>query len=288
MTDDGLAGLFERAVQDLDPGVPEIVGRAERLGRRMRTRRRMWALGSCLALAALGAGTLAAAPPLARSPDTRATAGTTRAQARPKPARRGKQSGATSVSPQPTWVSPKSAAFRRVPAMPYQMPVPQMLRVLRKLLPAHATVSSVDLRSAQAGTLEIDYNDGHGAVDLQLSAFPGTAYGWATPTCPDPPPANKARRPRGALPVSCAIRKLPGGSVESDAVGGTDLFGFYDYEIYESRPDGTTVTIQVGNGTIRSRPHVDRARPPGSMAGWEAVADNPAWHVEPGWQQVLG
>ena len=75
------------------------------------------------------------------------------------------------------------------------------------------------------------------------------------------------------------MRTLPGGSVERDAVMYADSFGFYGYDIYDTRPDGITVFIQVGNGTLNGLPQVDRATPPGSMAQWEAVVESPAWHV---------
>ena len=38
MTEDDFAGLFERAVQDLDPAVHSIVAGAEQRGRRLRAR----------------------------------------------------------------------------------------------------------------------------------------------------------------------------------------------------------------------------------------------------------
>jgi len=75
------------------------------------------------------------------------------------------------------------------------------------------------------------------------------------------------------------MRNLPDGSVERDAVMYADDFGFYGYDIYDLRPDGVTVFIQAGNGINHTLPHVDRARPPGSMAEWEAVVENPAWHL---------
>lgn len=70
---------------------------------------------------------------------------------------------------------------------------------------------------------------------------------------------------------------LPDGSIERDAVENADEYGFYGYSIYDQRPDGITVFIQVANGTNHLRPQVGRPRPPGSMAAWEAVAENPAW-----------
>jgi len=282
MTDDGLAELFERATADLDPGVPAIVGRAERLGRRMRTRLRMWmAVGSCLALAALGAAGLGAAAMLAHPQGARMAGGVAGDQAGRKPSERGGQaSPVASASPTPS----ASAGSSGMLAPGYQMPIGQMLRVLRKLLPAGSTVSNLNPYSAQDGMLQVDYNDGQGAVDLIVSVDPTAQY--APLNCPTPLWPNEGPRPSGALPISCAMRTLPDGSIERDAVENADAYGFYGYSIYDQRPDGITVFIQVANGTNHFTPQVDRARPPGSMAEWEALAENPAWHLKPGWHLV--
>src|SRR5258708_12214916 len=88
ITGDGLADLFEGAVRDLDPGVHAIVGRAEHLGRRLRTRLRVWmALGSCLVVAALAGTALAAGVPLAHPPGARVAPAALRSQASATPAR---------------------------------------------------------------------------------------------------------------------------------------------------------------------------------------------------------
>lgn len=52
-------------------------------------------------------------------------------------------------------------------------------------------------------------------------------------------------------------------------------------------PDGITVSVQVGNGTLGGWPHnaragwpwIDRAVPPGSMALWTAIAESEKWHL---------
>jgi hypothetical protein len=101
--------------------------------------------------------------------------------------------------------------------------------------------------------------------------------------CPKPLWTDEGQRPAGALPISCAMRTLPDGSIERDAVMYADAYGFYGYGIYDQRPDGVTVFIQVANGINHTLPQVDRAQPPGSMAKWEAVVENPAWHLKKGW-----
>src|SRR5450759_979300 len=51
LTDDGIADLFDKVAADLDPPVGAIVGRSERLGRRLRARRRAGtAAGNALAV----------------------------------------------------------------------------------------------------------------------------------------------------------------------------------------------------------------------------------------------
>jgi len=105
--------------------------------------------------------------------------------------------------------------------------------------------------------------------------------------CPSPLWRDEGQRPAGALPISCVRRVLADGSVERDAVSYADGAGFYGYLIEDRRPDGITVWLQVGNGTLAGSPHyskagwpyVDRARPPGSMALWTSIVESPQWHL---------
>ena len=165
------------------------------------------------------------------------------------------------------------------------MSIGQMLDVLHRLLPAGSTFSNVNPYAAADGTLEVDYNDGQGAVDLQLEINPTATFTYRTLACDNPLWPDEGQRPAGAPPISCAMRRLPDGSIERDWVTNVNPFGFYGYNIYDQRPDGITVLIQVADGTNHwPRPYIDRARPPGSMAEWEAVVENPAWHLKKGWQ----
>jgi hypothetical protein len=284
ITEDGMADLFERAVRDLDPAVHAIVGRAEHLGRRLRTRLRVWmALGSCLLVAALAGTALAAGVPLAHHPGARVAPAALRSQASTRPARTRHASpkpSDRSSPPRPSRTSYPAGGFAQL-APGYQMTTGQMLHVLRSLLPAGSAVSNVNPYSATDGTLEVDYNDGQGAVDLIIAIDPTAMY--SPLSCPTPLWTDEGHRPAGALPISCAMRTLPGGGIERDAVMYADAYGFYGYNIYDQRPDGITVFIQVANGINHTLPQVDRARPPGSMAEWEAVAENPAWHLRKGW-----
>jgi hypothetical protein len=279
ITEDAIADLFEKAVQDLDPAVQAILIQAEQRGRRLRARRRAWlALGSGLVVAALAAAAFAAPLAPAHREAARLPAGATHhhpgtGRPRPKPSAHSPSPGRRGAG-YPIGRPPKLAPG-------YQMPTEQMLRVLESLLPAGSTVSNVNPYAAMDGTLEVDYNDGRGAVDVQIFIDPTVMF--APLSCPKRLWPNEGPRPRGALPVSCAMRTLPDGSIERDAVYNSDSFGWYAFSVYDQRPDGITVDISVGNGIIHTLPQVDRARPPGTLGEWEALAENPQWHLKKGW-----
>jgi hypothetical protein len=274
VTDDQIAGLFERVSQDLDPEIGTIVAQGELLGRRLRRRRRAGAAaGSALAVVVVAgisvAGGLHPSHPFVRAPGpANSPVGT---------GPHGHPSHATRPVPRPhhNLAGPSPKASRKASAGP-GMTRHQMLGTLRRLLPAGSVLSHV-VTDTTRGALEVDYNDGQGAVDLMIDV----SRTWTSPplNCPHPLWADEGTRPAGALPISCVMRNLPDGSVERDAVMYADEFGFYGYDIYDLRPDGVTVFIQVGNGINHTLPQVDRARPPGSMAEWEAVTENPAWHL---------
>jgi hypothetical protein len=284
ITEDALADLFEKAVHDLDPAIQAILIGAEQHGRRLRKRRRIWlALGSGLVVVALAGAALAAGVPLAHHQGAQLAAGATHRHPSTKHARtshaRPKPSGDRPSPAPPGGSSPPGSLPGVAPG--YGMTTGQMLHVLRSLLPPGSTVSNVNPYSSGDGSLEADYNDGQGAVDIQVNVAPTATFDPLY--CPKPLWPNEGPRPAGALPISCAMRTLPDGSVERDAVYNADVKSWYAYSVYDQRPDGITVDIEVGNGVIHGWPSVDRARPPGSMAEWEAVAENPAWHLKKGW-----
>jgi hypothetical protein len=298
-TDDELTALFERAVADLAPDVNFIVRQAEQLGRRLRRRMRIRrAAGSGLAVIAVvgvAAGAWLAHPlsSLGGYTDAGASkAGSAASSAHPvsTPARHIRaRAGLHATSAQPT-------------ATPHPALAPmtrrQMLRTLRSLLPAGAVLTDVSTQTTP-GNLEVNYNDGNGKVDVMIDITPfsevvnsdpgtmikqpGTSVSLPTVlrlSCPDPLWTDEGTRPAGALPISCLVRTPPGGGVERDAVMYTDAYGFYGYDIYDQRPDGIEVFIQVANGYFDPYlPHVDRATPPGSMSLWESVVESPAWHA---------
>jgi hypothetical protein len=267
VTDEQIVELFDKVVRDINPQVGGIIRRAELLGRRRRARRRAAiAAGNAAAIAVVAGVSLVVGTHHAPLGPVRPVAGAAAGHrsARPSP----RASRAPSPSPSP---SPSPGALTGGGMTPAHM-----LVTLRGLLPAGSVLSDAFPGTAR-GDLEVDDNDGKGAVDLMIEVFPPGTISQVT--CPDPLWTDEGPRPAGALPVSCAMRTLPGGGVERDAVMYNDSYGFYGYDIYDTRPDGVTVMIQVGNGTLHGLPNVDRATPPGSMAQWEAVVESPAWHV---------
>jgi hypothetical protein len=279
-TEDDLSELFDRAVRDLDPAVHPIVAEAERRGRRLRTQRRAGqALGGGF-VAVLTATAVLAGMSLIHPGSALVAAGS-------RGHHSGKNTGASraSESPSPT-ISPEVSPAPGIHVTPSistpgksapgdLMPAAQMLATLKNLLPAGSTLGYVNPYATESGNVEVDYNDGNGAVDLQLSVEPSSMF--SPLSCPTPLWTDEGTRPAGALPISCAMRTLPDGSIERDAVYYADAYGFYGYSVYDQRPNGITVDLEVGNGILHGLPQVDRAQPPGSMAQWEALAENPGW-----------
>jgi hypothetical protein len=276
-TDDELTALFDRAVADLTPNVNVIVQRAEQLGRKLRRRMRIRrAAGTgvaVLAVSGVGAGAWLAHPlgslgGSANGGPALAGAAASSGQPVSTPAsKHSTQPGLHTVSESPT-VTPTPAST--------PMTRHQMLRTLRGLLPAGAVLTDDPSAANRPGSLEVNYNDGQGKVDLMINIGP---VDQTALTCPNPLWTDEGTRPAGALPISCAVRTPPGGGVERDAVMYADSYGFYGYDIYDQRPDNVVVFIQVANGYFDPYlPHVDRATPPGSMSLWESVVESPAWH----------
>jgi hypothetical protein len=274
ITEDTLASFFERATRDLDPAVNDLITGAERRGRRLRIRRRIWlALGSGFVVVALAGTALVAGAALAHPQAGRLAAG----------ARHPTPTHPVATHPTATHPTSTSSAGSNPPlGRGYRMSEGQMLHILRRLLPTGAILSNVNPYLAKEGSLEVDYNDGDGAVDLIIDVSPTATYGSSVLNCPKWWWTNDGPRPAGALPISCVVRRLPDGGIERDAVSYADAQSFYGYNIYDERPDGITVFLQVGNGINHTLPQVDRARPPGTMAGWERLAENPAWRLKKG------
>jgi hypothetical protein len=300
-TDEDLAELFDRAVADLTPNVSAIVREAERLGRRLRRRIRLWRVaGSALTVIAVAAAGIGAwlAHPLGilggHANVSLGIGGQAPVSSRSLSAAAGyHRARASAPASRQQSVAPHAASK---PMMPRQM-----LRILRGMLPAGAVLTKDPTATNGPGALEVNYNDGRGKVDIMLEITPfdqvlsEQQYATSSPSlgpdgkplpsvlalsCPNPLWTDEGQRPAGALPISCALRTPPGGGVERDAVMYADGYGFYGYDIYDQRPDGVQVFIQVGNGYFDPYlPHVDRATPPGSMSQWESVVDSPAWHA---------
>jgi hypothetical protein len=276
MVQEPIAQLLEKVAAQLHPEIDKLLDEGEDRGRRLRARRRArTAAGNFLALATiLAAGLtfgLRDSPGWAPPTTLAGASGTSLADApAPSTAR-----SPTSVMPPP--IASMPAPKLSTPASAAGLTRSQMLDTLRSLLPAGAQLSHVSTDTGP-GALEVDYDDGHGAVDLIVTVTPTNATTKSL-TCPHPLWSDEGTRPAGALPISCTMRTPHGGGVERDAVMYADSFGFYGYNIHDQRPDGVTVFIQVANGINHTLPQVDRATPPGSMKGWTTLAENPAWKL---------
>ena len=150
-----------------------------------------------------------------------------------------------------------------------------MLDMLRPLLPSDATISvNNDLA---VDTLNIDYDDGRGTVELAINI--SSAKRPPTPLeCPGSLGRDEGPRPDGAPPIGCTVRFPPSGGVETVIVTPAQNGGWYQYLIDDARPDGTNVSVQVANGPNHSVPLPYRTTPPGTLAQWEEIAENPIWH----------
>jgi hypothetical protein len=182
------------------------------------------------------------------------------------------------------------------------MTTAQILAALRGMLPPASAMSYVEGISVGGETgVASQYNDGQGNVAFSIDIMPSYLGPPAFPmNCSNPfgnPSLANVPAPPGGVPPSCVMRNLPDGSTERDVVTpappGTP--GAYDYEIAVFRPDGTEVVLTIsnqasscwlqanktGSGSTSVCPSdpASLPRPPGSMAEWEAVAENPVWRV---------
>jgi hypothetical protein len=276
LTDAEIADLFDRAAADLEPAIGAIIGRAERQGRRMRTRRRTYlAAGNVLAVGAIAVASavIGTAGGPATGPASAGAAGISAS------------AGAGPHAPRSPGIHHRlrhglrhPKAIRSGVAVRGPMTRRQIIAMLRTMLPASSTISHVQ-RGIVGESVEFDYNDGKGAVDFILAIQPAS-MSKAHLACPRPPwNGDEGPRPAGALPISCVMRTLADGSTERDWVTGADVKSFYGYNIWLIRRDGVAVFLQVGNGINHILPQVDRAVPPGSMAEWIKLVESPAWHL---------
>jgi hypothetical protein len=291
LTDEEIGELMKRATAELCPPAAPIISQAERRGRRLRRRRLAWiAGGNVAAVVAIAAVVAAVSLPAGLRPSgSQAGAGSAARASDAGPAASHTRKGHEGGTHQKAGKKPRPAVTTK-PRRP--MTTSQMLSVLRSLLPAGSVFTDPRKAwpSATDGTLDVNYNDGRGQVDIivdvtpftqvttgnQLSG-PGTVLAL---TCPHPLWKDEGARPAGALPISCQVRHLPGGGIERDAVMYADSYGFYGFGLYDQRTDGVEVFIQVANGYFDPYlPHVDRARPPGTMKLWEQVVESPLWRA---------
>lgn len=253
MAEDPLAELFERVIEELHPEIESIVEAAESRGRRLRTRRRVRiAVGNTLAVAVVAVGGTAFAlhRQAPQPPQTPASVGgsaehsmsvkpspITNGQA-PQPSPSVGPGSATATAGPSLGASPQYIFTATPSALPPEL---QIYDDLKPLLPAGSQVSDMSA-GAPPGWFDADYNDGRGVVDFMLqNSAPGPDS--VTLTCPAQSGPGGGTQPSGWLPPSCAVRTLPDGSIERDAV------------------------TQVDSGTMQE---------------WEAVVENPVWQTGTG------
>ncbi|HWF80100.1 MAG TPA: hypothetical protein VN695_05900 [Streptosporangiaceae bacterium] len=297
MVDDDITSIFMAVAQDIEPDMATVIAEATRQGRIRRARRRLAvALTAGVSVVAIAVAVTVAAQLASRTAGGSAPAGP------------GGHRHARATKPK---------AHHARPAVPLAhgpgMAPTQMLAVLRTLLPKGEVtyVAPYYMR----GWLELNFDDSKGAVDMivdvsgpetmaQLKAelrYPNV--GWPSASqlrqdlkrankrdelyCPNPLYKDEGKRPAGAPPITCTRSVLASGDIVRKLVTEADVAGYYDYAVDISRPDGVTVSIDVGNGTLEGTPHlakqgwpwVDRAVPPGSLDFWETVVASPKWHL---------
>ena len=200
MVTDDLSSIFSDVAQQLEPDLAPIINEATRRGRRMKARRRIAiAFSAGATVLAIAVGTTVGAGLAGWSVQGS------------KPTSPGRHRTAN-LKPKPH----HSPTITRVPQEHGQgMTSKQLLAVLRTLLrtllPA-GEVTYVD-PTWPRGNLEVNFNDGQGAVDIQLSVTPTNAIGSDPLVCPNPPTKDEGKRPAGALPISCTTVTLGNGDI---------------------------------------------------------------------------
>jgi hypothetical protein len=262
MTEEEIARLFDRAVSNLDwPGLDTAISGAQREARLVRRRRRVSLVaGGALAAGMAGVVVAVAAGGLPQVLGSTSSPGPVSASASPS-------QSATTPSPTPSQsIGPPTTG-------------PQILATLKTLLPPGFTISNVRPLQSDGGSLwlELDYNNGQGAVDFSVVISPpGTDPGFES--CSD---IQKGYAP-GILtgPLNCTMSTLPDGSKEVDLLT-PPATGFYDLEVMVLKPDGYEIELSVADGNLDTpgQDTVTQPKPPGSFAQWSAVADSPAWHL---------
>jgi hypothetical protein len=266
MVDDDIVEIFATVAQDIEPDLAVVIGEATRQGRRRRARRR-------LAIACTASASVVV---IAVAATVAAQLASARVHGSP-PAGHGGHRHQQALKPQ------GHHARAAVPqAHGPGMRASRMLAALRTLLPPGKITYVARYPFTSRGSLELNFDDGKGAADIILSVAP-----TIQPDYCEPPLKNDGKRPPGAAPQSCTRSVLRNGDVVLSLVTAADFAGYYNYAVYLSRPDGVTVEINVGNGTLQGVPHqgkqgwpwVNRAVPPGSLTIWQRVAMSPKWHL---------
>jgi hypothetical protein len=246
MTEEEIAGIFDRVAQDLTlPGAEAVIDGAERHGRRLRARRRAF-LGAGSALAVTAVIVAAVAGPRLASGQ-----------------RAGSHRGGL-TTPASTSVPTQGAAATPLGAA-------RAMADLKAMLPAGSAVTQADeSQDPVAGTqINFTYDDGGEPVDFYFAIVPGGSDGPANP-------GDLLTACAGALPQSCTKRTLPDGDVEIDQAGAGEPAGSYSMKVDLVKADGLVISLWISGRNPDGKP-LTRTVSPGSFAGWNAVAQSPDW-----------
>jgi hypothetical protein len=276
MVTDDLTTIFSDVAQQLEPDHAAMVSEAIRRGRRTRTRRRI-AIALSAGAAVLLVAVAAALGSQLAGRSIRGTQPATHGEIRGHHGHRNAKLG-LKLRPHHRKLVPQEHG----PGMT----AGSMLSVLRTLLPAGHVTAVIPYEPH--GGVEVNFNDadGKGAVDVSVGVYPSTE-GPGNLGCPNPPLTDEGKRPAGAPPIGCTRSVLHNGEIVMKEYTEADVAGYFDLAVYVARPDGVTVSIDVGNGTLEGTPHegrqywpwVDRPVPPGSFKVWEKVVRSPKWHL---------
>ncbi len=189
LTDDEFSDLIQQFSQGLNPEVGDMVAQGERLGRRLRRRNRAAAAaGSALAVVVVAGKHW---PPRYITHIRTIARGSRLVSGRPAPGRPGGAGPRPAAGPAPRQAAGHAPGKAAGPGMIGC----QLMTTLRRLLPPGSVLTHVNPYSTTRGSLEVDYNDGRGAVDLTISV---TRTWTNLAELPASLWANEATRPAGA------------------------------------------------------------------------------------------
>ncbi|MCX4749736.1 hypothetical protein OG455_30200 [Kitasatospora sp. NBC_01287] len=291
--EDELTRMLTESIDELEPPVAAMVAEGGRTGRRRkRLRRGLQAVGAATtvgalvalgAVAGLGHGTASPVGVAAAASPSASAAAVGAASASPG-AGAGASAGASA--------SASASAGAGTPSGTLDVTWQALAKTLHDQLPPGGQLAELDPSGIHFNTtdtrryVELQYNDGAGASTVMIEVGDTGAKGVGIMTCDHWGGGSNEgpRRPDYEQP-SCQVTQLPGGGSMISLVTGTDTVGLYDESVRVLRPDGVYVSITAANATLDDTAPapgitVTRDRPPVGLAGWQAIAQSPAWQFK--------